>query len=411
MKLFTFFRALSLASLVGITSGVSASIFLVLLNKATLFRESHPFLIWGLPLAGLFIGWIFNRFGKGAEKGSNLVIEQIEGTFSSTPATLPGRMAPLVLGGTLVTHFFGGSAGREGTAVQMGASLADQWAAFFHVTPGERKKLLIAGAGSGFGAAIGAPWAGVIFGLEMLRIGPLRFEGLTASFIASWVAFGVTHFLKVPHSIYPSPEVPPLATQGILVSALVGVFFGFVALSFSRATHLFEHFWEKLGVSVRLRPFWAGFLLILLFYLEGSERYAGLGISVIQESLILPGHWEDGLWKFLFTVVTIGSGFKGGEFIPLVFIGTCLGSSFSHLPFFSYLSFDILGALGFAAVFGAASNTPLACFVMALELFGVSLWPYALVACFFAYWASGHRGIYQSQSVSRHKLFFLKKPF
>jgi len=404
-------RRIFFSFLVGLLSGLSASLFLFLLDWVTLYRESHPAILFALPLAGLTLGWIFHRFGKGMEKGSSLIIEEIERDFSVAKSSTPVLMAPLVLLGTLVTHLFGGSSGREGTAVQMGASLADQVAQFFKISPQERKRLLIAGAGSGFGAAVGAPWAGVIFGMEMLQIGPVKLEGLFESLVAAWVAFETTHLLKTPHSLYPLPQIPLLSAQGLATAALGGLCFGVLAMSFSKGTHALERFFSKYRIPSFYRPFLGGSALTLFYLGEGMQRFAGLGISVIQNALKSPAAFSDVVWKFLVTVVTLGSGFKGGEFIPLVFMGTCLGSALSQWTGFSGLSFDVLGALGFAAVFAAASNTPLACSVMAMELFGGSIAPLALMSCFVAYFVSGHHGIYHSQKIKRPKTFWLKWPF
>ena len=154
------------SSMCGILAGVASAIFLISLDWATKTREHHQILLIGLPFIGLLIGWIHHKFGNEASRGNNLILDEIH----DPQKIVPFRMAPLILGGTVLTHLFGGSAGREGTAVQMGASLSDQLSRFFRIKNGERKILLAAGAGAGFGAAIGAPWAGVVFGMEVISV-------------------------------------------------------------------------------------------------------------------------------------------------------------------------------------------------------------------------------------------------
>ncbi len=385
-----------LSVLSGILSGLAATIFLVLLDIATKAREAHVAIIWFLPLAGLAIGWAYHRFGKDIAGGNNLILEQI----LDPKQVVPIIMAPFILVGTVVTHLFGGSAGREGTAVQMGAALSDQIAKFFKLNSKERRILLVTGAGSGFGAAIGAPWAGILFGMEVIQIGRLRFFALMESFVASFCAYYTTVWLGAPHSIYPRVVAGPFLFKSLMWIALVGILFGLVARGFSRLTHAIEKMERRFISFSPLKPFVAGIVLVLLYAWEGTYRYAGLGISVIQDSLQHVSSLKDPLLKFIFTAITVASGFKGGEFIPLVFIGATLGSALSvYLP----VSSGLLAAVGFAAVFSGASNTPLACSVMAIEIFGLEIAPYAFVACYLSYYVSGHQGIYHGQVVAVHK--------
>jgi H+/Cl- antiporter ClcA len=383
-------RSLLLSSLSGTLAGLSATLFLYLLDYATHTREAHPHLIWGLPLAGLYIGWSYWRYGKKTEDGYSLILEQLQNPTRTTPA----RMAPLILSSTIITHLFGGSAGREGTAVQMGASLTDQLTHFFNLDQNERRHLLIAGTGAGFAAAIGAPLAGAIFGLEVVKAGYLQWRALVVSAIASFVAYGITLLLRAPHSVFPPLESFQLQ-HGLLVAIFIaGILFGLTARYFVQLTHYCERRFFSWLKSPPLKPFFGGLLLVVLFRLEGSYRFDGLGIEVIQDALretaspLLP------FYKMFFTALTLAAGFKGGEFVPLVFIGSTMGSALTMaLP----AGAPLLAYLGFVAVFAGAANTPLACTILAGELFGWSITPYALLACFLSYYFSGHQGIYRGQ--------------
>jgi len=386
-------KRLLLPAGVGLASGLSSSLFLYLLNGVTQFRINHPQIIWALPAAGFLIGFLFQKGGKGIEQGNNLVIDQI--TVPSQK--IPLRMAPLILVGTLLTHLFGGSAGREGTAVQMGASLSDALAHFFKVTLKERKYLLLAGAGSGFGSAIGAPWAGVLFGMEMIRVGPFRMIALLECLIASWVAVLTTHFLKAPHTSFSHPALPDFSFKLLAVLFFSGICFGLLSYFFTRVTHFLEIILKKLFSQSTWRAFGGGLVLVLLYSWEGTYRFSGLGISVITQSMNYFSPWQDVVYKFVFTALTLASGFKGGEFIPLVFMGSAFGSFLTPFVGISGLEPSFLASLGFAATFGAASNTPLACTVMAAELFGIQITPYAFLVCLVSYLFSGHQGIYKSQ--------------
>jgi H+/Cl- antiporter ClcA len=390
--------------LIGLLSGTAAAIFLISLNWATNYRDKNMWIIWILPIAGLFIGFCYQKYGKKAEAGTGLILEEIHNPKN----IIPLRMAPFILIGTVITHLFGGSAGREGTAVQMGSTLADQLSHFFQINPSERKILLIAGAGAGFSAAIGAPLAGAIFGLEVIQIGKLKLFALFECLVASYVAYYTCHFLGASHSQFPNLNEVSFNMTTVGAVMLGGLAFGVTANIFVRFTHFIEHIQKKYIKAPILRPFIAGCVLLVLYYFEGSYRYVGLGIPVIQNSFVHTAAWYDPIFKVIFTAITIGSGYKGGEFIPLVFIGATLGSFLSmHL----LISKALITSLGFASVFGAAANTPIACAIMACEIFGWKIAPYAFLSCWIAYYMTGHLGIYKNQKIIYSKKDQLMKVF
>lgn len=389
-----------LSALAGLLAGLAATLFLVLLQWATAFRDRHQFIIWFLPLAGLLLGLIYHHYGRDVAGGNNLILDEIH----DPKKILPLRLSPLILFGTVLTHLFGGSAGREGTAVQMGASLADRLTSFFRIEPDERKILLVAGAGAGFGAAIGAPWAGAVFGMEVIHIGKLRLFAWFECLVASFIGYAVTRLAHAPHAIYPKPENVTYELKTLLIVLFFGCLCGVTALAFARLTHFVEHQIGRWISYPPFKPLAAGLLLVLLYRLEGSYRYAGLGIPVIQEAFSKPMEWHVPFVKGLFTALTVGSGFKGGEFIPLVFMGATLGSALSVL---FGVSTSLLAALGFSAVFAGASNTPIACAIMTMEIFGFEIGGYALAACLCSYYFSGHDGIYTSQRKTKRKWSFL----
>jgi len=231
--------------------------------------------------------------------------------------------------------------------------------------------------------------------MEFLYVSKIKIFAVGECAIASFIGYHFSHFLGAPHTLYPSAILPPTLWPALFWIAIAGIIFGLAARFFSVSTQLAHGLTQRFVPYPPLRPFLSGLLLLFLFYLEGSYRYIGLGLPQIQQALLQTSVWFDPLFKSFFTSLTIATGFKGGEFTPLVFIGTTLGSTLSQwLP----LSFSTLGAAGFAAVFAGASNTPLACTVMAMEIFGVQIGPFAFVACYVSYLVSGHNGIYASQN-------------
>lgn len=349
-----------------------------------------------MPVGGLIIAYVYHLFGKKVEAGNNLLIDEIH----NPQAVVPLRMAPLVLFGTLATHLFGGSAGREGTAVQMGGSLADQLTKIFKLNSEDRKLLLMAGIAGGFASVFGTPLAGAIFGLEVLAIGRMRTSGILPCFIAAVVADQVCLLWGIHHTHYAISEVPALSFFNISWALIAGAIFGLCAFLFSWSMHRSTKAFKNFISYTPLRAFVGGILVLVLVAICQTDRYLGLGIPVLVESFQHSVPSYDFILKLIFTVVTLSAGFKGGEVTPLFFIGATLGNALAWLiP----LPVSLLAGMGFVAVFAGAANTPLACTLMALELFGSEAAVYTALACVMSYLFSGHSGIYHSQKIEVRK--------
>lgn len=400
--LFYFLKWLFLSVLVGILAGSASAFFLIFLDWVTEWRENHLWIIAFLPLAGLIIGLAYHYWGKEVVNGNNLLLEE----FHSPKKIIPLIMAPLVLFGTLITHLFGGSAGREGTAVQMGAAISDQFSKLFRLNENDRKILLIIGISAGFAAVFGTPLAGAVFALEVMFFGKIKSDALLPSLITALIAHFSCTAWNVSHTQYSIPTVPEINMINLFWAALTGIIFGLSSWLFSKSMH----FWTKLFASIikyaPFRPLIGGIIIAIAIYLIGNTKYIGLGIPVIMDAFNHDLNSYDFLLKILFTTFTIGAGFKGGEVTPLFFIGATLGNT---LVWFVPLPVALLAGMGFAAVFSGATNTPIACTLMGIELFGLESAIFIGIACLISYFFSGYTGIYTSQIQSGPKYYIHRK--
>ncbi|MBO9602505.1 MAG: voltage-gated chloride channel family protein [Novosphingobium sp.] len=384
--------------------GTLCAAFLWSLDAVTRLRFAFPWLLYGLPLGGFAVGLLYHWMGRSVEAGNNLIVEQIHEPGGGVPL----RMAPLIFFGTVATHLFGGSAGREGTAVQLGGSLASGVGRLARLDEEATRIMLMTGVAAGFGAVFGTPIAGAIFALEVLAIGRVEYRALVPCLIAALVGDWVCLGWGVHHIAYRVSASVPVDALLVAKAGIAGVAFGLAGLSFAEANHALGGWLKRIVPFGPLRPVAGGVAVIALVYLFGTRDYLGLGTLAATPGGITitsffgpqtyPWSWA---LKLLFTVVTLSAGFKGGEVTPLFFIGAALGNALAPLL---GLPTGLCAALGFVALFAGAANTPLACSFMGIELFGAAYAVPIAVACFVAYLCSGHSGIYLSQRVAIPKV-------
>ncbi|WP_315897959.1 voltage-gated chloride channel family protein [Mucilaginibacter pallidiroseus] len=382
------------------------------------YRFAHPWLLYLLPLAGIGIHFLYKLYGQSAERGNNLIIDEIH----KPGAGVPKRMAPLILITTVITHLFGGSAGREGTAVQIGGSLANFCSGLFKLNEADKKTLLTAGVAAGFGAVFGTPVTGAIFAVEVLAIGRISYKAFLPCLLAAYAADTTVNFWHIRHTHYHI-DIVNTATGVFNMqlpndlwlpakAILAAIAFGLVAYAFTKTVHGVKTFSLKL-IKGWLIPVAGGIVIIALTFVLGKPDYLSLGVDAEYPGAVtIVSAFKQGgadaiswLWKLIFTAITLGTGFKGGEVTPLFYIGATLGNTLAGLL---NAPVSLFAALGFIAVFSGATKTPLACTVMGMELFGPQYTIYFALACFTAYIFSGEQGIYSSQQVIKYRLPIFK---
>lgn len=396
-------RLLILLVLVGGVTGSLSAFFLISLEAVSAYHVRNPWLLLLLPVAGIAIAWFYKTYGTLAEQGSHLLVEEIH----EQKGNVPLRMAPMVLFATLLTHLFGGSAGREGTSVQMGGAVAAWLSRAFAPNKEQQRILLMAGIAAGFGSVFGTPWAGAVFAIELPVRGRWHARYLLPALIASWVGHAICLAWGVEHTDFRSLGLTKDGLLGfswplffyVIVAAVA---FGCCGRFFVILSHSVPLWFEKLSPNPLWRPFWGGMMVIFLVYALGSADYLGLGVVAVREGGISllssftaggadPWTW---FWKLLFTIITLASGFKGGEVTPLLFIGAALGNA---LALAMGQPVEIFAGLGLIAVFAAASNTPLACTFLGIEIFGCHGIAWFALACLISFLVSGREGIYKNQ--------------
>ena len=388
-------RWVVLSSFVGATAGILSAAFIEALDWTSDTRADHKWLLWLLPVAGLVVGSAYHYLGKGLERGSNLLIDQIH----EHSEWIPVRMSVLIFACSVITHLFGGSSGREGAALQLAAGATDPISKRLGLDQHDRSIMLITAIAGGFGSVFGVPVTGAVFALEVQRVGRIRYEAIIPAFVASIVGDAVVRALGVHHTSFPA--LPSFAWSAFIAWQLVvlGIVSGLVASSFVFLTHTVRETMKRTVAWYPARPLIGGVVVAALILVFGWRDYSGLSVHLASNAFA--GSTEGDFWvKLLLTALTIGTGFVGGEFIPLFVTGALLGATFGSVLGLSIPFFAMVGAV---AVLAGGTNTPLAMVFLGVELFGGNGAIVFAVACVMAYSCSGHKGIYHAQPIAAHK--------
>lgn len=381
----------------GVIGGI-ASGFAYVVTWATEFRMEHPMIILGLPLGGLVIVFLYKIMGQERNTGTNMVLAVVR----SDEEQIPGQVTPLILISTAITHFFGGSSGREGAALQFGASIGSVLGRRLGLNESDKKIMMLASMSAAFSALFGTPMAATIFPMEVISVGVMYYAALVPCVFSAFAAHLVSILLKV-HTLeapYPVEEVPEFYHPATVKFIVLAICFALAGTLFCIMLHNCEHYFRSKIANPYLRIMAGGLAVIVLYFVLGTDDYLGLGEEVIHGSFVTPAGGHVFLLKMIFTCLTLCAGFKGGEIVPSLFIGATLGSALSALL---ALPPDICAACGMVGVFCAVTNSPIASLLIAFEMFGFNGMPFFCVVIALCYLLSGYQSLYKEQKIMYSK--------
>ncbi len=388
----------------GIIIGFIGACFNLLLSYVTHFRISHDYMLFLLPVAGLIIVAAYKLSGEAANTGTNLVIDAIQ-----SDKNVPARVTPLIIFSTLLTHLCGGSAGREGAALQVGGSLGNLLGKIMKFDEKDCHIAIMCGMSACFSALFGTPIAAAIFSMEVISVGVMYYAALVPCVISALIAQMIDKALNISFSKYPLTDViPELDVITGLKAILISILFALASILFCMALKKGAAAYSKIFTNQYLRIVVAGFLVITMRFVFNTTDYLGAGADIISRSFITNCAWYVFLLKILFTAVTLGGGFKGGEIVPSLFIGATFGSFLSTIV---GLPTGLCAACGMVSVFCGVTNCPITSFLLAVELFDPSCLKYCALCIALTFFLSGYYSLYNSQRIvySKYKTTFINR--
>lgn len=386
-----FIKWILLSAFVGLVTGLVGAAFSYGLNYVTQQRTQYPQLILGLPVGGLLIVWLYHISHRDHDKGTNMVLEAVQ-----EQDRVPVRVTPLIFISTIITHLFGGSAGREGAALQMGGSIGNGLARLFRLDRKDMNSMIMCGMSGAFSALFGTPMAAAIFSMEVVSVGVMHYAALVPCVISSLVALGVAKLLGVHGEHFTIVELPAFEWISALKILLLAVLCAGISAVFCIILHRFSDYAKKKFPNPYIRVMVGSIVIILFTCLLRTTDYMGAGMPVIERAMMGEVRPEAFLLKMIFTAITLSVGFRGGEIVPTLYVGATFGCLMGQIL---GISPSLCAAVGMASVFCGVTNTPISTLLISLELFGMDACPYIMLGVAVSYMLSGYSGLYHSQKI------------
>lgn len=399
----TLIKWLLCASFSGLTIGLVGSIFNIFLAKVTKLRIENPYLLFFLPIGGLLIIFLYRLVGEGGNRGTNLVITAIQSSEE-----VPAKVAPLIIISTLITHLFGGSAGREGAALQVGASLGNLIGKAFKFDDKDRRIMIMCGMSACFAALFGTPVAAAIFSMEVISVGIMYYAALVPCVVSALIAQKIASLFKISGTAFTVNELVSFDAITASKFVILSICFALASILLCLALHNVSKLYAKYIPNQYIRIVVAALLVIALRYIFNTTIFLGAGSDIIAASFIESAAWYVFLGKILFTAITLGGGFKGGEIVPTLFVGATLGSFLA--PIFG-LPVGLCAACGMVSVFCGVTNCPITSLILSIEMFGAESIEYCILCIALSYLLSGYYSLYSTQKImySKYKTEFVNK--
>lgn len=387
----------------GIVIGLIGSFFHSLLDLAAEIRTAHPWILFLLPISGIIIVFIYSLSGCKSSKGTNLVITAIQSNEE-----VPLKMTPLIIVSTILTHLCGGSAGREGAALQVGGSLGNAFAKLFNFDDKDTRIMIMCGMSACFSALFGTPVAAAVFSMEVISVGIMYYAALVPCTVAALIASSISSMSGLAATHFTVGEIPQFGIPNGIKFFILSLIFAVASILLCVVLHKTSHFFTAHFESQYVRIIVAAVLVIIMRFLFGTTDYLGAGTDIISRSFVEQSAWYVFLLKIIFTAVTLGGGFKGGEIVPTLFVGATLGSFLA--PIFG-LPTGICAACGMVAVFCGVTNCPLTSLLLSIEMFGSESLKYCLLCIALSYLLSGYYSLYNSQKImySKYRTEFINR--
>lgn len=384
-----------IASLIGGVGGGIGACFAKAVIWATAFRQGHSWTLYLMPAAGVLIVWMYCRCHEENNRGTNAVLEAVSANQEVSLAT-----GPLIFLSTVLTHFVGGSSGREGAALQLGGSLGSLSGKLLKLGKRDRKVAVMCGMSAVFGALFGTPAAAAMFAVEVASVGEIYYAGLLPSVFSSFLGANIAHAFGVPAEAFAILNLPKFTPLTAAYTVFLGLLCALVSIGFCMLLHSAGKLYRKYIPNPYYRILAASALFILLTFLLGTREYHGGSMQLIEHAMEGHARYEDFLLKALFTAVALGAGFRGGEIVPTLCVGSTFGCIVGQIM---GISPSFSAACGMAALFAGVTNCPISTMFIALELFGGEGMPFFAIVIAVTFALSGYYGLYSSQKFACSK--------